>query len=312
MGGVDDQRSSNACLIIDWRRDGGRTSPTKVARRVSLFLQQLTKREMGMKKSVRRKKSQARVAMKSKRQKSRKPPLPQRIEVLEELVDELRARLIYREQPRPVSERDLSLLAAAQDRFVRATSDGWLLVMTSGTKTSLPSGLKVSLTSTSGGRDNGVVLEGVLAGTTFDVSAGNLQTTFRRVDTLRADVKKRAGGPIVIGGTSYDLELRLSFKEGGVQKSIGPYAAKTEPTNPLPLGQHEMEIPDFPHDLGAPYGAHGKVWFRIGHTGDRYVHPGRVSEGCLTCAPSQWEEIYGVLDCARANDKISIGTLVVQ
>jgi len=78
------------------------------------------------------------------------------------------------------------------------------------------------------------------------------------------------------------------------------------------LFEHEIEIADFSHDLGAPYGAPGKVWFRIGHSGDRYVHPGRISAGCLTCAPSQWEELYGVLHCARANDKISVGTLVVQ
>lgn len=53
------------------------------------------------------------------------------------------------------------------------------------------------------------------------------------------------------------------------------------------------------------------VWFRIGHQGNRYVHPGRISAGCLTCAPSQWEQIYPVLNCSRASDKVSIGTLVV-
>lgn len=82
--------------------------------------------------------------------------------------------------------------------------------------------------------------------------------------------------------------------------------------NPVPLGNHDVEIADYPHDLGAPYGPHGKVWFRIGHSGDRYVHPGRISAGCLTCAPSQWEQIYPVLNCARASDGVSIGKMLVQ
>jgi hypothetical protein len=238
--------------------------------------------------------------------------LLRRIQELEEAVDQLRGRLIHRDEPHRVSDVDLSALSAAQDRFVRATTDGWLLVVASGAKMSLPSGLKVSLTSSSGGRDNGTVLEGVFLGTTFDVSSGNLEATFRRVGSLNAHVQRRAAGPVVIGGVAFDLELRISFIEAGTQKALGPYAAKTDPANPVPTGQHAIEIPDYPHELGSGYGAHGKVWFRIGHQGDRYVHPGRVSAGCLTCAPTQWEEIYGVLHCARLNDKVSVGTLIVQ
>jgi hypothetical protein len=238
--------------------------------------------------------------------------LLRRIQELEEAVDQLRGRLIHRDEPHRVSDADLSALSAAQDRFVRATTDGWLLVVASGTKMSLPSGVKVSLTSSSGGRDNGTVLEGVFLGTTFDVSSGNLAPAFRRVESLDARVQRRAAGSVVIDGITFDLELRISFMEAGIKKALGPYAAKTDPANPVPTGQHAIEIPDYPHALGSVYGPHGTVWFRIGHQGDRYVHPGRESAGCLTCAPSQWEDIYGVLHCARLNDKVSVGRLIVQ
>lgn len=240
------------------------------------------------------------------------PSLLRRIEQLEETVDSLRGRLIHNDKSGRIPESELLALPVAQDRFIRATADGWLLVLVAGTRTSLPSGLKISLTSSSGGRDYGTVLEGVLAGTAFDVSSGNLQTNFRRLENLQANVKTRAGGPVVIGGTSYELELRIAFSEGGNQRTIGPFAAKTDSTNPVPLGNHDLEIADYPHDGGAQYGPHGMVWFRIGHQGDRYVHPGRISAGCLTCAPSQWEEIYPVLNCARANDRVSIGKMLVQ
>lgn len=150
-----------------------------------------------------------------KKSKPGKPGVPRsllrRIEQLEETVDSLRGRLIHQDKTRRIPQSELSALPAAQDRFIRATADGWLLVLVSGQRTSLPSGLKISLTSSSSGRDFGTVLEGVLTGTTFDVSSGNLQASFRRLANLQANVRTRAGGPVVIGGTSYELELRITL-----------------------------------------------------------------------------------------------------
>jgi hypothetical protein len=238
--------------------------------------------------------------------------LLRRISALEDAVDSLLSRQLHGDGRVQLEGRKLASLRAAQDRFVRATSDGWLLVLASGTKTSLPSGLKVSLTNTTGGRDYGVVLEGVLAGTTFDVSAGNLETSFKRVDALTVTVKKRAGGPLEIGGVKYELEVNISYTQGGAQKTIGPFAATTDSNNPVPSGQKDIEIPDAPHAKGLGYSAHSTVWFRIGHEGDRYVHAGQISAGCLTCAPKHWEDIYAVLHCARDGTATNVGKLVVQ
>jgi hypothetical protein len=224
-----------------------------------------------------------------------------RLTALEGIVDQLRGQLVH-----AGSERDADIRSYAdllnQVRFVRSTADGWLTVLIDSTRTSLPSGLKVSLTGNSGGRDFGKVLEGVQINKNFDVTAGNLDAAFRRVTDLKVSAAKRAGGPVQRDGDTYDLDLKLSYKEDGAVKSAGPFLAKMDPSNPLPSGTHDLEIPDFPHRQGTNSVPHGTVWFRIGHSGDRYMHPGSVSLGCMTCAPSHWEQIYAIVHCGRLDD----------
>ncbi|MGR5243388.1 hypothetical protein ACP3VU_01160 [Vibrio sp. PNB23_22_6] len=207
------------------------------------------------------------------------------------------------------SLEDLVSLKTVITRYIKATSDGWVSVLINGTRTSLPSGLRVSLTKNTGGRDYGVILEGVLSGKKFDVSSGYFDKSYARGDSLTASVVLRATGPVTVDGVSYNRELRLSYKLNGASKTAGPFLVKTDPTNPIPTGIHTLELPDFPHSLGAGYGAYGTVWFRIGNVGDRYVHPGRVSAGCLTCVPSTWNEIYQIMHICRSNGTTDVGVL---
>ncbi|MDB5790024.1 MAG: hypothetical protein JWQ80_48 [Massilia sp.] len=231
----------------------------------------------------------------------------QRLRHLEEAVERLTARDFYN-----TFGVDGSVFvpgSLTQDRYFKPTSDGWVNVMINGTKTGAASGTKVSLNNSSGGRDAGIFQEGILQGQSFDVASGFLNPSYPRVDELTITVARRPGGGVVIDGQTYDLELKLSYKEGGMAKSSGPFAAKTDPANPTPIGVHDLEIPDFPHDLGLPYGPFGTVWFRIGHSGDRYMHPGRNSAGCITCAPRDWAAIYHVAHSARRSDGKSVGVL---
>lgn len=238
--------------------------------------------------------------------------LHRRIEALEDAVDRLQTKLFYDEAERARFKPARAAITAGTDRFARATTDGWLLVMMSGEAVSLPSGIKVSLTNSAGGRDYGEVKEGIHRGKTFDVKSGNLEASFRRLEQLKAVVTLRTGGPITIDGVDYDLQVTITYNEGGTSKVSGPHTAKTAAGNTLPVGDHDIEIADFPHKFGASYGAYGTAWFRIGHQGDRYVHPGRISNGCLTCLPSTWDEIYKIFHCARKGDNLSIGTLTVE
>jgi hypothetical protein len=219
------------------------------------------------------------------------------------------------EEVRQSSEHELKAnwkSLEANIRWFRQTDDGWVLVKRDDTAAivSLPSHLKVSLTSTAGGRDNITVLEGLWTGLKANLTTGFLVTTNPQHGSVTAEFKTRVGGPIVIGGVTFDKQILLTFERTGAPITVGPHPAKTDPTNPVATGTHVLQIPDFPHALGSIYGPLGTVWFRIGTSGDRYIHPGRESAGCITCAPSTWAEIYSALARGR-KDSTSVGDVKV-
>lgn len=80
-------------------------------------------------------------------------------------------------------------------------------------------------------------------------------------------------------------------------------------------GIYDIEIPDYPHGGGRGYLGQSKralTWFRIGHGGERYLHAGGISLGCMTIVEiKRWMEIYNVLIKARKGDSMSVGELEV-
>ena len=54
------------------------------------------------------------------------------------------------------------------------------------------------------------------------------------------------------------------------------------------------------------------MWFRIGHSGDRYVHTGTVSAGCLSMNEiKKWDNLCIKMLKTRKGDGVSVGTLKV-
>ena len=50
----------------------------------------------------------------------------------------------------------------------------------------------------------------------------------------------------------------------------------------------------------------------MGHIGDRYLHTGQRSLGCITIIENaRWLEIYNILIKARKNDFVSVGVIEV-
>lgn len=195
-------------------------------------------------------------------------------------------------------------------RWIPATSDGWLVVLNAASaRIALPSALKVDFTGTVSGRDQFTVMEGILKGEKCSVKTGFLVNVDPQTPAVKM-VFKKAASPVTVDGKVYDHELTITHKVSGTDTIAGPFPAKTDPTNPVPAGTHDVEIPDAPHADGAQYGDFATVWFRIGHSGDRYVHPGRVSAGCVTVVPKHWKEIYLITAQARKDD-VNIGTLDV-
>jgi hypothetical protein len=90
--------------------------------------------------------------------------------------------------------------------------------------------------------------------------------------------------------------------------------AITDMNNPVPDGRHVLQIPDAPHRGGRSYVSacsRPHTWFRIGSHGDRYLHTGFESIGCIAVDPIGWDDLYEYLIKARAGDGENVGTVRV-
>jgi hypothetical protein len=194
-------------------------------------------------------------------------------------------------------------ITSAETRHVtNADGKGWLVVKWSsgGTVPAVPQFLRVDFIKREGGRDYFKVLEGARA-------------------TMEASVVQKAGGGSYLApGDSKEAAATLKFDRKKKQLwygGTGPIATITHETKPVPLGVQDLEIPDEVHEKGAPYlqdSPFATTWFRIGHSGDRYLHPGLVSDGCVTVTDTKkWTEVYNYLIKRRKGDDKSVGTIEI-
>ena len=182
-------------------------------------------------------------------------------------------------------------------RISALASQGWAKVdptytfFKSGEPFELPHFLEVEEDSRSASKVNVVALEGRYRGKDANIDPSGLMP---------------AAPPSSAASAVFDMK-KGEFWYGGA----GPIKAKTDPTNPVPAGKHDIEIPDYHHTYGASYGDFGTTWFRLGHSGDRYLHPGRVSLGCATILDTKvWPDIWKYLIAARSNNE-TVGELTV-
>jgi hypothetical protein len=174
---------------------------------------------------------------------------------------------------------------------------GWIdvkpiyLFIERGSPKELPHNIEVVEDSASDSKKVVRVREGKYLGEKAEINASEL------VDVRRLNLPATAKFNIAKGEFWYGNE--------------GPVKATTDEENPTPTGKYDIEIPDFQHNLGRAYGDYGTTWFRIGHSGDRYLHPGRVSLGCTTILDiSEWPKIWRYLISSR-KDPQSVGELEV-
>lgn len=200
----------------------------------------------------------------------------------------------------------LNFAAKLEDvyRFVPDVSHGWLRVRMepSGTIESLSYTVALSYVKTERRREYFTILEGTHAGKSASVSLNDDGTS----RFLTTDPRSRA--------------VRLRFtKSTGVLEVVGTasrYQTTTDRRNPVHNGEWDIDIPDFPHDLGRYYenrAQRAKTWFYLGHSGDRYLHTGRRSAGCVTVTEvERWDELYAQIIGARKGDGVSVGVLEVR
>src|SRR3989344_844212 len=179
------------------------------------------------------------------------------------------------------------------------TKDGWLVTKDKkGKDVPLPEYLKVDPKYVKDGREYLIPLEGVNRGELLSV----------RLDDE---------SPNLISGFFHEPVARAKYS---ISKKVfilneKQYKAEDDADNPWRKGIYDIKIPDHPHrgGLNYPNAGKGTVWFGIGREGDRYLHPGRVSRGCISIIETaRWMEIYSILIKARKEDFTNVGILDVM
>jgi len=185
--------------------------------------------------------------------------------------------------------------------YIPDEGDGWLKVelKNSGKEKSLPAHLKVKVERVDTKREYFTILEGPYRG-------------------QQASVKRRENGLTwFIFNIRHEPAARTKYSIS--QKTFilknRKYQATEDSKNPWKKGSYDIEMPDHPHGGGEEYlgkARLAKVWFRVGHSGSRYLHPGTISRGCLTVIEvEKWDELCVTLLKARKGDFMSVGVLEV-
>lgn len=193
-------------------------------------------------------------------------------------------------------------------KYVRdADGHGWLMVRyeDGSTYPPLPMYTKVEVFKVEDGREHFRILEGRSRGKVASVRVPGSGGSYL------ADARGPHGGA---GSLHYDRTIGALWY-GSMDRTQPGIACKIYPENPPPLGTHALEIPDEVHDIGSSYlsrSRYATTWFRIGHSGDRYLHPGTVSLGCVTVEEvEKWTNIYNYLIGRRLGDGKSVGRIRV-
>lgn len=177
---------------------------------------------------------------------------------------------------------------------------GWLKVVIEDTnkEESLPAYIKVKIERADAKREYFTILEGPYQNKTASVAL-NKDGSSQFISTAKHDPMARA---------TYSISKKI-FTLNGKKYNTVDYSE-----SPWKKGLYDIEIPDYPHSGGTRYeklAPRAKTWFKIGHNGERYLHTGGISLGCITIAEMKhWSEIYNVLIKAR-KDSISVGVLEV-
>ena len=184
-------------------------------------------------------------------------------------------------------------------RYVEEEKGGWLIAKPDRGRENiaLPKHLKVLLYKVDSKREYFTIGEGVLRGS-------------------KASVELKNGKSYLSSKNSHSEAVQLTYS---ISKKILKFREKKYKAVDYPgilwkKGFYDIEIPDHSHEGGHNYpeAQFATVWFRIGHTGDRYLHTGTRSTGCITLVEQkEWDQLYEVIIKGRKGDGISVGVLEV-
>jgi hypothetical protein len=214
---------------------------------------------------------------------------------------ELRENRFWKNWGKSIAKFEITIEALCLEtiKYVPDVSNGWLKVkIVDGEDVSLPAFLKVQSEYFESGREYFTILEGLYKDKKASVKLEDNKSWFLTDIKLEPAVHLK-----------YSISQKILFI--GNKK----YKATDYTGSPWKKGWYDIELPDHPHKDRVNYieiSSRFNTWFRIGHTGERYLHTGRASLGCITITEiEKWNEIYNKLIKARKGDFISVGVLEV-
>ena len=217
---------------------------------------------------------------------------------------ELREKRFWKDWGKSIAKFEITIEALPVDKikYIPDIDNGWLKVkvIEDGT-VSLPLFLRVQSDYIESGREYFTILEGRYKDRKASVS---LDSGNNNASRLLINVKHESS-----------IYLKYSISKKKLTINDKKYDATDYSNSPLKKGWYDIELPDFPHSGGQYYldaSSRAKTWFKIGHKGERYLHTGRRSLGCITITETKkWDEIYNKLIKARKGDFLSVGVLEV-
>lgn len=176
-------------------------------------------------------------------------------------------------------------------RHIPDTDDGWFTAIKNDgkEKISLPAYLKVHFDRTESKREYFTILEGPWREAKASVKLSEEGKSYLLQDNPQT-------GPVSIAYSIGKKTLRIQDTA---------YLTTDDPNTPWKKGRYDIEMPDAPHRGGIyyPETKYGKTWFRVGHSGSRYIHTGRHSLGCITLTEQKrWDDLCQILMKARKGD----------
>jgi len=163
---------------------------------------------------------------------------------------------------------------------------------------SLPAYLKVKIERADSRREYFTILEGPYQGRSASVKLRDNGSSWF-IAGIRHESMVRA---------KYSISRKIFILNGKKYKTVD------YPEAPWRKGVYDIEIPDYPHRGGRNYLDQSKrvmTWFRTDHDGERYLHTGGRSLGCIIIETKRWMEIYNTLIKVRMGDFMSVGVLEV-
>jgi len=217
---------------------------------------------------------------------------------------ELREKRFWKNWGKSIAKFEITIEGSVIEaiKYIPDIDNGWFKVrLANGETASMPAFLKVQSEYIEGGREYIKILEGLYKDRSTSVSLDNKNSNNSR---LLTDVKHE---PLI--------HIQYSISQKKLIIGNRKYKATDYVETPWKKGWYDIELPDYPHPKGRNYegrSSRAMSWFRIGHEGERYLHTGSRSLGCITITEiEKWNEIYDRLIKARKGDFLSVGLLEV-